>query len=70
MGFGSCVAVAVEQAGICSSSLGTSICLRRSPKKQKNKKKRIDHHHPSMVKLHAAAILYVHCKKEGRTMVR
>lgn len=38
----SCVAVAVEEAGSCSSnmtpSLGTSICYRYGPKKQEKKK--------------------------------
>ena len=41
-----CVAVAVVQAGSCSSdltpSLGTSICHRCSSKKQKNKNKNLD----------------------------
>ena len=41
---GSCIAVAVVWAGSCSSdltlSLGTSICIRCSPKKKKKKKKK------------------------------
>ena len=41
MKLGSCVAVAVAQAGGCSSdstpSLGTSMCCRCGPKKQTNK---------------------------------
>ena len=49
---GSCIAVAVAQAGSCSSdltpSLGTSICCRCSLKKTKN------HHHP-----HHHLILYL-----------
>ena len=41
MPLGSCIAVAVAQAGSCSSvqfDLGTSICHRCSPKKQKTNK--------------------------------
>ena len=43
MRLGSCVAVAVVQAGSCSSDwtpcLGTSICLQCGPKKEENKTK-------------------------------